>query len=303
MRTFCALIFLLAASTTLAQTIRRVNADATVTGTNVYQTLQAAHNASVAGDVLIVEPGSSVGDLICSKTLTIYGNGSSVIGTITINANNVKISGCNFGNSNINIGASSGVVISRNSGINSVNISGSASAPASNITITQNRLNYSDLSGVSTGLVSNITFSNNDFLYVMTSNSFTSNITVNQNNFGNGFPDGRRPYNCSFTNNKFLSVIAIAFNNNNSLYFYNAFVTGSTVDSGMGSNHIFVTTFSDPQLLTSSSTGGEIGIYGGATPFVNNFIPATPAVTKLRSDGVGNSTTPITLTISAKSNN
>ena len=98
-------------------------------------------------------------------------------------------------------------------------------------------------------------------------------------------------------------MIGIAFNNNNSLYFYNAFASGSTVDSGMGSNNIFVTTFSDPLTLTKSSTGGEIGVYGGATPFVNNYIPAAPAVTKLRSDGVGNSTTPITLTISAKSNN
>ena len=87
------------------------------------------------------------------------------------------------------------------------------------------------------------------------------------------------------------------------MFFYNAFTSGSTVDSGMGQFNIFVTTFSDPQLLTKSSSGGEIGIYGGATPFVNNYIPAAPAVTKLRSDGVGNSTTPITLTISAKSNN
>ena len=301
MRTFCALIFFLFVSSTFAQTIRRVNADATVTGTNVYQTLQAAHNEAAAGDVLIVEPGNSVGSLTCNKTLTIYGNGSSAVGGISINANNVKISGCAI-SGDIGINGVTGVVISRNS-FGQIDINGLASAPASNITISQNRFNYSTLNGAATGLISNIVFSNNEMNYIPTSNSFTSNITVNQNNFNYGFPDNSRPYNCSFTNNTFRSVIAIAFYNNNSLYFYNAFATGSTVDSGMGQFNIFVTTFSDPQLLTKSSTGGEIGIYGGATPFVNNFIPATPAVTKLRSDGVGNSTTPITLTISAKSNN
>ena len=285
-----------------AQTVRRVNADATVTGINVYQSLQAAHDAATTGDVLIVEPGGSVGDLTCNKTLTIYGkgSGSSVVGTININANNVKISGCTGGNVYIN--GVTGVVISRNN-FNYLSIGGLASAPASNITISQNIVSSVDLNGVSTGLVSNITFSNNFFGNIVGSNSFTSNITVNQNYFSGGYNGQPKPYNCSFTNNKFQSVLAIDFNTYNSLYFYNAFATGSTVDSGMGSNNIFVTTFSDPQLLTSSSTGGEIGPYGGATPYVNNLIPATPAVTKLRSDGVGNSTTPITLTISAKSNN
>lgn len=305
MRTFSALIFLLFVSNTFAQTIRRVNADPTVTGTNVYQTLQAAHNAAAAGDVLIVEPGNSVGDLTCSKTLTIYGNGvNSIIGNVSINAPNVKISGCGgFGSITfpvININGVSGVVISRNS-FYEIRVNGGPSAPASNITITQNSINTQiNLQGVATGLVSNVTISNNSFNYI-DSNSFTSNITVNQNNYSGGFTS-TFPYNCTFTNNQFQSNLAIGFSNNNSLFYYNAFTLASTIDSGMGTNNIKVNTFSDPLILTSSSTGGQIGLLGGATPFVS-FKPAAPEVTKLRSDGVGNITTPITLTISAKSNN
>ena len=60
MKTPLTLLLLLLATATFAQTIRRVNADATVTGINVYTTLQAAHDAAIAGDVLIVEPGASV---------------------------------------------------------------------------------------------------------------------------------------------------------------------------------------------------------------------------------------------------
>jgi hypothetical protein len=71
------LIFLLAIScSTFAQTIRRCNNNPGISGVNVYTTIQAAHNAAVAGDIIYVEPSTvSYGNLNCTKRLTIIGNG------------------------------------------------------------------------------------------------------------------------------------------------------------------------------------------------------------------------------------
>jgi hypothetical protein len=83
-----------------AQTIRRVNNNSGVTGVNVYTTIQAAHDAAVANDIISIEPSvTSYGALDCRKPLKIIGNGfylnkvsngpqdtrSSTIGTITFN--------------------------------------------------------------------------------------------------------------------------------------------------------------------------------------------------------------------------
>lgn len=106
-------LFLLATSvlllnTTYAQTIRRVNNNPGVTGVNVYTTAQAAHDAAVANDILIIEPSvTSYGDLMLTKPLEIYGNGyflnvntelkadqrSSILGTVVLAAGS---SGCSF---------------------------------------------------------------------------------------------------------------------------------------------------------------------------------------------------------------
>ncbi|MBG8555868.1 right-handed parallel beta-helix repeat-containing protein [Hymenobacter guriensis] len=66
---------LLAASGAFAQTIRRVNNNG-ITGTNIYSTIQAAHDAAAANDIIQVEPSTtSYGSLTCSKKLTIVGPG------------------------------------------------------------------------------------------------------------------------------------------------------------------------------------------------------------------------------------
>ena len=352
MKTPLTLLLLLLATATFAQTIRRVNADATVTGINVYTTLQAAHDAAIAGDVLIVEPGASVGNLTCNKTLTIYGRGyfldqnsnyvalpnkslSSTVAFITINAANVKILGVEGGRFDIN--GVSGVTISRCNFV-SLKINGLSGSPVNYITISQNYitgLGSNDfnlyavaIAGAATGLVSNVSVTNNQIIGIMninflSTNSYTSSILFNQNTITgtySGFGN-LNPYNTIFMNNIFVSGQAIPFSNNNSSYFNNAFPAGSTIDSGMGSNNIIVSNLNSQfitntgsidnnyriangsVLKTAGNTSGEVGMFGGATPYVQYGIPAAPAVLKVRSDGVGNSTTPITLTLSAKSNN
>ena len=66
---------LLASPAAQAQTIRRCN-NVGVTGAGIFTTLQAAHDAATAGDIIYLEPsGISYGDLDATKPLTIIGNG------------------------------------------------------------------------------------------------------------------------------------------------------------------------------------------------------------------------------------
>ncbi len=82
-------------------TIRRVNNNSGVTGTNVYATFAAAYSASAAGDTLLVEGSiTSYGDITLTKRLAIFGPGydlnqnpetqatlvSAIFGSVTFNA-------------------------------------------------------------------------------------------------------------------------------------------------------------------------------------------------------------------------
>lgn len=98
------LLFLLGLALSLssyAQTIRRVNNTPGVTGSNVYTTIQAAHDAAVAGDILYLEPSATgYGTLTCTKRLSIYGigyflNTNAVIGSVSFanGSSNSLISG------------------------------------------------------------------------------------------------------------------------------------------------------------------------------------------------------------------
>jgi hypothetical protein len=62
-----------------AQTIRRVNATPGVTGVNIYATVQAAHDASVAGDIIYLEPvntnNTDYGAVTINKRITLIGTG------------------------------------------------------------------------------------------------------------------------------------------------------------------------------------------------------------------------------------
>ena len=62
-----------------AQTIRRVNATPGITGVNIYTTAQAAHNASVAGDIIYIEPtnadDTNYGNLTINRRVTLISSG------------------------------------------------------------------------------------------------------------------------------------------------------------------------------------------------------------------------------------
>lgn len=347
MKTNLTLLFLLLTTANFAQTIRRVNADATVTGTNVYTTLQAAHNAATAGDILIVEPGASVGPLNCTKTLSIYGRGyflqfnpdyaqlpnnqrNAETGAISIFASNCKISGLYIGNGfNITVnGGASGTIISRNLFLVSANIiiTGGAGAPVNNTTITQNYLYGGNISmnGAATGFVNNITITNNAIFAISFSATaaanYFSNVLINQNTI---YAVPTTGGNAVISNNIF-SVTSVDPNINltNTTFNNNVTFGTSTINAGLGANNIVIANIAgqflsnvggsgdnnyrvdnSSAIKTASSSGGEVGMFGGATPYVQYGIPATPAIIKLLNTGIGNSTTPITATVSATSNN
>lgn len=114
---FSSFLFLLAFAAShlgQAQTIRRVNnTGLTIAGVNIYTTLQAAHDASSAGDIIYLEPSDlSYGNLVCVRPLTIIGNGyflnqnptlqldkrESLTGSVIFAAGSTgsRITGCNI---------------------------------------------------------------------------------------------------------------------------------------------------------------------------------------------------------------
>lgn len=62
-----------------AQTIRRVNATPGINGLNIYATVQAAHDASTAGDIIYIEPtnatNTNYGNVIVDRRITLIGTG------------------------------------------------------------------------------------------------------------------------------------------------------------------------------------------------------------------------------------
>lgn len=186
---------LLAISFLVAQTIRRCNNNPGVTGANVYATIQAAHDAAAAGDIIYVEPSTATyGNLRIIKMLTIIGNGyyndknsnaafdsrTSIVGFVTFDA-----------------GSSSSVVM----GIDFSSSGTSLLINDINITVTRCRN------------VGNISFSRSSNLvpildvYTRGNNAIiTKNIIMGQisgNNAGN--EASQYGYNCIITNNIFGS--------------------------------------------------------------------------------------------------
>lgn len=195
-----ALILVHGFSISFAQAIRRVNTNPSVTGTNVYQTLQAAHDAATSGDIIIIEASSiSCGNLVATKSLKIYGKGyftganaelhispdPSLAGSITFNqgSSNSEISGVTC--SDLLIKGASNIRVYRNHVTNTVtidaqNVAGTDIA-ISNIQIAQCFIEayiyvYSTTQGVST-----CTITNNHFNFLTNSSTNISSLIVNNN--------------------------------------------------------------------------------------------------------------------------
>lgn len=202
-------LILLCAFATQAQTIRRCN-NTGVTGTNIYTTVQAAHDAATNGDIIYLEPTDiSYGNLVCNKLLTIIGNGyflqqnlglqldtrTAIVGIVQfVNGSaGSRITGCEI-TSNFSVVVSN-VTVERNK-INSncfvgYNTQTGTYSTVSNIIIRQNYFDNATLQLYPNGAattISNVNISNNIIVGgISSSGSYASmnSIIISNNVVGN----------------------------------------------------------------------------------------------------------------------
>lgn len=201
-----------------AQTIRRCNNNPGITGVNVYATIQAAHNAAVAGDIIYVEPSSAdYGALNCIKRLTIIGNGYF----LDKNANNSfdtrtsKITTITFDNGSANSVLTGVEQTSSGFSINDINI-----------TITRCYITNNISFGISTNLVAGLNSRGNNATITkcILSSGINGNNTTNVN--------AQYGYNCLISNNILRGVI---YSMTNTIISNNVFNCGYVGGSNVGS--------------------------------------------------------------------
>ncbi|MBH8571318.1 hypothetical protein KB206_20670 [Microvirga sp. STS02] len=325
-------VFLLALASqpALAQTIRRVN-NSGITGTNIYTTLQAAHDAASNGDIIQLEPsGVSAGTLTCTKNVRILGPGyflvqnqppalqastfSATTGTIIFNSGSsgAALSGLTVsGDVQIN---TSNIAVQRNNITGYVYIAYTNNA-LSNAVIRQNYIN-AGIAYNTSPVVSNILVTNNIVIGLANlspagfSGEFSNNVvlgTVSLNNFTvqNNYIGSTLTVtnNTSWTNNLLAQATlpTAGFSSNNT-----AGVAQSTVFVLAPGSTAFdawykLKTGTNP--ATGGGTGGtDIGAFGGSSGYGYRLsgIPSIPSIYQLDQQVNGNA---LNITISTRSNN
>jgi hypothetical protein len=331
------LLLLLAISVSqlaLSQTIRRVNntgiptAAASPNTIPIYTTIQAAHDAATANDIIMVEPsGLSYGILTCTKKIFIYGNGY-YLGPASANKNpdlQANIANSDIAQIYFNTGSAGAEI----SGISFSNIS------ISDNNITVKRCNGSQIYAYSSNQNHKILQNNIGFLtFNSTQNSFVQNNVIH-----NAISIDAGSNNNVVENNLFTTLYAgviiknALVRNNIDIANSSADLTGSTVTNnlavnaavfGTGNGNITGTAaaiFEDPTNVSASFSedtrwklkagspaigtgfgGIDMGIYGGAFPYIPSGIPSIPSIYKLAVPSTVTSNT-MNITISTKNNN
>jgi hypothetical protein len=333
-------LFVVVATIAFSQTIYRVNNNPGVTGTNVYNSLQGAHDAATGGDIIYVEPSVTYyGSLNCTKQLTIIGPGYYLPSATSLNAKSnqaIVFSAGSEGSSlmgfqvenngyvevnlvsNITITrcllsfvwlkmptvaeSYSNIIISQSATqIFDNPFSGSAPSPLGSVTAVQINNNII-IGGPFLGSAYSGTFTNNTQLGYNHLN--ISNFTLSNNIFGKGGYSFSGSNNTSFNNVASENQFGTNDGNLANVDMNTVFVLDQSVGLSAG-----FTEDSRYQIKEGSPTigagfgGVDCGAFGGATPYVLSGIPPYPTITKLLNSSTGNSTTPVSVTISTKSNN
>jgi hypothetical protein len=347
------LIFLLAIScSTFAQTIRRCNNNPGVSGVNVYTTIQAAHDAAVAGDIIYVEPSTvTYGNLACIKRLTIIGNGynidknantpfdtrTSKLGSVTfdngsantlltgmevigmaINDVNITVTRCKL--PGISFGVSSNLVAGVNSRGNNASITksiigGTLSGQNSTTVANQYGYNCNISNNIQQGAINSMTntvISNNVFqlaavgggnLSSINGCSVTNNIydarglsgTINYVNTGAGN---------TISNNICLDLAGSPSGNGN-VSFGNStatFLSANPWSTVANEDAPFQLAVGSPAIGIGTG-GNNAGAFGGANPYILSGLPAYPVMTNFITTGVGNTSTPLQVSVTVRGNN
>jgi hypothetical protein len=331
-----------------AQTIRRVNNNPGVTGTNIYPGLQEAHDAAVSGDIIYIEPTATpYGSLVSTKQLKLYGPGyfldvnqelvgsqgknAPISGTITLNNGSAgtEMDGINMIAGIITVNVSN--VSIRRSFVGSIIEIKTPSAAVSNITIERNYLGQVSVNdGGGTFLVSNVLIQNNmGIIYLLgsyysgfriTTGPLTSNINIKNNNLWdvyasnslvenniisrNDLPGTFTCTTCTVQNNVAAGTLPGGNGNQSNVIVENEFAYGSNAALPAGTSRDEAYQLKSGSTLKTAGSGGtEVGAFGGGAPYIISGIPAIPAISNLYVTPTGNATTPLTVTVSAKSNN
>jgi hypothetical protein len=245
----------------VAQTIRRVNNNLAATGLNVYTTVQAAHDAAAANDIIIIEPSIiSYGSLISTKPLKIYGNGYFLTTNteLRLDTRPSTVVDVTFAT------ASSGSYIA------GVSIAGSVTIKMANdITVTRCYLGSLTIDTRNLANSAQANISN----HVISGNCFTGGIGV--------FTSGFTITNISVTNNIIRDLSAAAGNDiqawivRNNSFFNNTGYPGLTISLN---NSVF-----ENNLLTPSTTS-----YGYILSFTNTTYSYNAVYNNLFTPGNGN---------------
>jgi hypothetical protein len=257
-------------NTTYSQTIRRVNNNPGVTGVNVYTTAQAAHDAAVANDILIIEPSvSTYGNLTLTKPLKIYGNGYF----LTTNTE-LKVDQRSSLLANIEFDTGSGG--SEISGIS---------------------WDFAGGSGISIYGVSNIKISGNNIAFIQlynynkatTINSNISNITISKNVLNGWYYIGPITANstASYTISNVLITNNILTYPGSSPYFNGIMATSATgIQNWLVRNNTFTTNLNTS--LTNSVFENNVLVNGGTLTFTNVTASYNISEGSYPTGGIGN---------------
>ncbi len=354
---FISLILLLSIAS-WAQTIRRINNNPGVSGVNVYSTPQAAHDAAVAGDILYLEPSTTLYPILTvTKTLKIYGPGFYLDKAVNgpQNTTSAVIGGINFNNGSAN-SILSGVELNTTINIRDINITITRCLTKS-ITHTYMQVaavyykgnNSTIIGNFVQGTVTGSNSSNPDFQagynclvsnniiygYVQTmTNTLINNNVLPYHIYTTNLLSNL--FSCVITNNIIdaRTVVTNPINiingtsstgnsaSNNIVLGQNAVLGVGTSGSNNISNANANTTFLIANPWTNYTTidndfklapgspaigvgagGIDAGAFGGNSPYIPSGMPAIPIITSFTGTAIGNSTTPLSITVGARSNN
>ncbi len=332
------LLLMLICQFTYAQTIRRVNntgistTPASPNTVPIYTTIQAAHDAATAGDIIMVEPSAvEYGNLTATKQLTYYGNGY-LLGSLADNKNP------NLQAKNVESKISSVVFQSGSEGsiFSGLKMSSAISIYTNNISIIRNYANQINL--YNTAL--NCKIQQN---YVAFINCQGSSNNVFQNNIiYQGIVINNQSNNNLVENNVITSnIYGITLNNcivrnNIDMVNFSSDLAGSTVTNNLAVNAAVFGTSNGNLVSTASAIfedatntsnlfsedtrfklkvgspaigaglngtlATDMGAYGGSFPYIPSGIPAIPSIYKIVVPGTVTSNN-FNITISTKNNN
>jgi hypothetical protein len=326
MKNYIQMLFVLALSSLSQKTEAKIWRVNNMTGVTAdFNNIQSAYDAATVGDTIHIEPSVnnyggvssykrlvwlSVGDFLTQNPGNQFTNYSSFIsylnfyagsegsvvsarvGNININSNEISLIRCSVGGS-MDINASNCVVLQ--SYVNGrIGLNGTNNVISNNIIANGMAMDYNTSSAVITNNIFNRTI----YAYVGYSyNNITIKNSVFQNNISILGQMTFDAFNSTFSNNMCPDNSFPAGNGN-----IRNVNMATVFDNPNGSSDKDMVTKAGSPSIGVGYGGGDLGPFGGSTPYKLALQPAIPAITNISTPSSTGGNT-IQVTISAKSNN